>query len=130
MNEEMQGYKLSDFSKEDISLLVYVIEESMSRNNPLEWMSGYIEGCLIGEVSAYEELQPDESAYPMSDYILLLDIFWSYLHQGGGELTTPGHIGYGFSTTDIFKEIVDHLIDNDLIDMDVLLDFISTNIRS
>ena len=113
------GYRLSDFTNDDISHLIWTIRTAMDKENPMEWMDGYIQGCMMVGSSG---IIPDD--------VILLDIFWSYLHQGGHEGTTPGHIGLGpYSTSDVCNEVIDHLIDNDLIHMDLLLDFISTNIR-
>lgn len=117
MQDYEHGFRLSDFTENEFDHLEYVITESMSKGNPMEWMEGYIQGLLQTDI-----LDSDKSDE------LLLDIFWSYLWQGGGEHTTPGHIGLGaYTTTDCALEVINHLIESERFQVDELLDYINKN---
>jgi len=107
---------LKDFSEEAIDHLEYMITKAMYQDNPMEWMSGYIEGLLYKSEDGYWD-------------VVLLDAFWSHMWQGGGEFTTPGHIGTSYLVGSLFNEVVSHLIETDRIHMDALLDFIKENTR-
>ena len=113
----MEDITLHDFTTEDIDLLTYVIETSMDKTNPIEWMEGYISGAL-------EYPHPNDM---LPNYILLLDIFWSYLWQGGGPHTSTGHIATNHTTSDVFESLVNHLIDTNRFDIDSLVEFINNN---
>lgn len=121
MQDPTHGFRLSDFTEEDIDHLAYVIIESATKNNPMDWMGGYIEGSLTANAVHSDSV---------SNFIMLMDIFWSYLWQGGHEHTSPGHIGLGpYSTTDCAKELIKHYLDSEKFDVDILLDYISDNMR-
>ncbi len=122
MQDPTHGYRISDFTEEDIDYVANAIEESSRRivTTPMDWMHGYIDGLMLASSS-----QNDGS---IPNYIVLLDIFWSYLVQGGHEGTTCAHIGLGpYTTTDCALELIDHLIDSERLAVDELLDYINKN---